>query len=166
MSLELPGDGTWVFAEDVLTQKVPAGEKAVIIGGGLIGCELALHLAQHGKQVSIVEITPALMGGGHGSLPFMNWSMLVDLLKFHQVEIHTGTKVTEVRKDGVAIEKEGAEERISADTVILAAGCRPVNDLYEELKTAGIPLYNIGDSRKVNNIMQAVWDGFEIGCSI
>lgn len=166
VSLEIPGDGTWVYAEDVLTQKVPAGEKVVIIGGGLIGCELALHLAQHGKQAAIVEITPALMGGGHGSMPFMNWSMLVDLLKFHQVEIRTGTKAAEIGKDGIVIEKEGVKERIPADTIVMAVGCRPVNDLYEQLKTSGIPVYNIGDSRKVNNIMQAVWDGFEIGRSI
>lgn len=166
VTLDIPGAGNCVTAEDVFTQKADAGEKVAIIGGGLIGCELALHLVQHGKQVSVVEIAPALMGGGHGSMPFMNWAMLVDLLKFHQVGIHTGTKVTEIKKDGIVTEKEGTKEEIAADTIVMAVGYRPVNTLYQELTQAGIPLYNIGDSRKVNNIMQAIWDGFEIGRSI
>lgn len=164
--LDIPGEGRFVTAEDVLTEKVPAGGKTAIIGGGLIGCELALHLVQHGRQVVIVEIAPDLMGGSHGSMPFMNWSMLVDLLKFHHVEIHTDTRVTEIGKSGLVVEKEGVSEEISADTIVMAVGYRPVNALYEELKLSGIPLYNIGDSRKVNNIMQAIWDGFEIGRSI
>lgn len=166
LRLDIPGEGTYALADEVFTGKVPAGEQIVIIGGGLIGCELALHLVQHGKKVAIAEIAPALMGGGHGSMPFMNWSMLIDLLKFHKVDIHTGVRVTELKKDGIVIEKDGASENIAADTIVMAVGYRPVDTLYQELKFAGVPLYNIGDSRKVNNIMQAIWDGFEIGRAI
>ena len=164
--LDFGGEGTYAMAAEVFTGNVSVEEKAVIIGGGLIGCELALYLLQNGKEVSIVEIAPALMGGGHGSMPFMNWSMLVDLLKFHKADLHTSARVTELCKDGVVIEQEGTSKKINADTIILAAGYRPVNELYQELEHTGIPVYNIGDSRSVNNIMQAIWDGFEIGHSI
>lgn len=164
--LDIPGVGKYVMADEVFTGKVQLGERVVIIGGGLIGCELALHLLQKGKKVAIAEIAPGLMGGGHGSMPFMNWSMLVDLLKFHQADIHTGVRVTELLEDGVIIRKDETDEKIVADTIVMAVGYRPVNTLYQEIEPLGIPVYNIGDSRKVNNIMQAIWDGFEIGRSI
>ena len=55
-------------AEDVLMGRETAGDHVVIVGGGLVGCETGLWLATQGKQVSIVEIMPELLGG-HGKIP-------------------------------------------------------------------------------------------------
>src|SRR5699024_7616005 len=79
-------DGKNVYlAEEVLSGKVETGAKNVIIGGGLVGCELALHLVKdQGKQATIVEALPALLMSG-SPLPPMNYWMLTDLLNFHQV---------------------------------------------------------------------------------
>lgn len=112
-----------------------------------------------GKRVAII-------GGMHGEMPFMNRCMLEDLLKFHKAEIHTSAAVSSIDANGLSYECGGEKHSCTVDTMIMAAGYTPVHELYDSLKDCGKPVYNIGDSRKVHNIMQAVWDGFEVGRSI
>ena len=138
----------------------------LVIGGGLVGCEVALWLAQQGKQVAVAEMLPAILGGMHGDIPLMNKFMLEDLLKFHKVQIHTGARVLRVDAGTVTLAKGGATESVDADVVVMAAGFLASDGLYRSLKDCGKPVYNIGDSRKFHNIMQAIWDGFEVARSI
>lgn len=84
-----------VLANEVLTNKVPAKDNVVVIGGGLVGCELALHLAQNGKNVTIVEALPDILKSGI-ALPPMNEWMLRDLLVFNKVQIIGNAKVSEI----------------------------------------------------------------------
>lgn len=164
IQLKLEGDGQVISVEDAM--KIPAGDKVLVIGGGLVGCEVALWLAQQGKQVSIAEMLPFILGGMHSEIPFMNKSMLEDLLKYHKVAIHTGAKVLRVDPGTVTMEKDNATEQVAADVVVMAAGYQACDGLYRSLKDCGKPVFNIGDSRKFHNIMQAIWDGFEVGRSI
>lgn len=149
-------------ASDVLLGKAAAGKEIVIIGGGLVGCETALWLAQQGKKVTVVEILPYILGGPHGDLPHMNHFMLEDLLAFHNVNIMTATKVISTDAKGVFVSYEAGETHIEADTVISAVGYRPEDRLYRELEASDVPVYNIGDSRKVHNIMYSIWDAYEL----
>ena len=164
IQLKLEGNGKVIGIEEAM--HIPAEEHFLVIGGGLVGCETALWLAQNGKQVTVAEMLPAILGGAHSEIPFMNKSMLEDLLKFHKVEILTGAKVLRADSGSVTIEKEGAQETVPADVVVMAVGFRAADELYQSLKNCGKPVYNIGDSRKFHNIMQAVWDGFEVARSI
>ena len=164
IQLALEGDGTVISVEDAM--KVPAGDRVLVIGGGLVGCEVALWLAQQGKQVAVAEMMPFILGGMHGDIPLMNKFMLEDLLKFHKVQIHTGAKVLRVDAGTVTLAKGGATESVDADVVVMAAGFQASDGLYRGLKDCGKPVYNIGDSRKFHNIMQAIWDGFEVARSI
>lgn len=164
IQLKLEGDGQVISVEDAM--KIPAGDKVLVIGGGLVGCEVALWLAQQGKQVSIAEMLPFILGGMHSEIPFMNKSMLEDLLKYHKVAIHTGAKVLRVDPGTVTMEKDNTTEQVAADVVVMAAGYQACDGLYRSLKDCGKPVFNIGDSRKFHNIMQAIWDGFEVGRSI
>lgn len=164
IQLKLDGDGQVISIEDAM--KIPDGDKILIIGGGLVGCEVALWLAQQGKQVSIAEMLPYILGGMHSEIPFMNKSMLEDLLRYHKVSIHTGARVLSVDQGTVTMEKNNVTEKVEADVVVMAAGYQSCDGLYRSLKDCGKPLFNIGDSRKFHNIMQAIWDGFEVGRSI
>lgn len=164
ISLPLTGDGKIMSVEEAM--KIPSEERILVIGGGLVGCETALWLAQNGKKVTIAEMMPFILGGIHSEIPFMNKSMLEDLLKFHGVDIRTGVKVTSVDQKGAVLEKEDSQEFISLDAAVMAVGFKPLNSLYNNLKNCGIPVYNIGDSRKPHNIMQAIWDGFDVARSI
>lgn len=154
-----------VTADEVLLGKVNAGEKVVIIGGGLVGCETALWLAQQGKKVTVVEMLKDILGGPH-AMPHMNYQMLMDLLKYHQINIHTGTTVTEVQPSHVTIKNDEGEKNIEADTVITAVGYKENDTLYQELKDSVGRVYNIGDSNKVNNIMYAIWNAYEVARNI
>ena len=164
IQLKLDGDGQVISIEEAM--KIPDGDKILIIGGGLVGCEVALWLAQQGKQVSIAEMLPYILGGMHSEIPFMNKSMLEDLLRYHKVNIHTGARVLRVDQGTVTMEKNDVTEKVEADVVVMAAGYQSCDGLYRSLKDCGKPLFNIGDSRKFHNIMQAIWDGFEVGRSI
>ncbi len=132
-----------------------------MIGGGLVGCETALWLAQQGKKVSVVEILPEILGG-HGAMPHMNYYMLTDLLNYHKVDIYTSTKVLKTTSEGIVVEIDGSQKVLPAKTVIASIGYKENNALYEQLKDAEIPVYNIGDSRQVHNIMYAIWNAYEL----
>ena len=148
-------------ADEVLLGKQDASDQVVIIGGGLVGCETALWLAQRGKKVSVVEILPEILGG-HGAMPHMNYYMLTDLLNYHKVDIYTDTKVLKTTSDGVVVETDGTQKVLPAKTVIASIGYKENNMLYEQLKDSEIPVYNIGDSRQVHNIMYAIWNAYEL----
>lgn len=148
-------------ADEVLLGKQDASDQIVIIGGGLVGCETALWLAQQGKKVSVVEILPEILGG-HGAMPHMNYYMLTDLLNYHKVDIYTDTKVLKTTSDGIVVETDGTQKVLPAKTVIASIGYIENNMLYEQLKDSEIPVYNIGDSSQVHNIMYAIWNAYEL----
>ena len=163
--IELPfGDATET-AVDVLNDRVPCGEKVVVIGGGLVGCETGLWLAQKGKQVEVVEMAADILGGPHG-MPMMNYSMLKDLLAYNNVEVHVNSKVEGVADGVVTVQNCEKKFSLDADTVINAVGYRTNDELYEGVKLLPKETYNLGDSRQVKNIMYAVWDAYEVAKNI
>ncbi len=154
-----------VNATDVLNESVSVGEDIAIVGGGLVGCEVGLWLKQKGKNVTIIEMAPDICGGPHG-MPFMNYDMLKDLLIFNKVDVMRSTKLSEVKSDHVVVENDNGQQKIKADTVILAVGYKPNKTLQNDITDLNIPVYNIGDSRKVTNILQAIWSAYEVARSL
>lgn len=151
-----------ITASEALLGKKRVGQKVVIIGGGLVGCETGLWLAQKGREVTIVEMMSDICGGPH-AMPFMNYDMLKDELAFHKVRIFKSSKIKAVDKKDVAVIVPEGEITLAADTVIIAVGYIPNDSLYQSVKDAlKAPVYNIGDSRNVHNIMYAIWDAYEI----
>jgi 2-enoate reductase len=150
---------------DALQGKQKTGRNVVVIGGGLVGCETALWLAQEGKQVTVVEMLPEFMTGGL-TVPGMNKLMLLDLLALNKVNMLTGAKVEAVTDAGI-MAFNGHEHRvIPADTVVLAAGLKPDNKLYRSLTGKVELVYSVGDCTQPRNIMGAIWDGYEVGRTI
>lgn len=149
-------------ATDLFRGKKKAQGKVLVLGGGLIGCETALWLAQQGKKVTIVEILGDLMKGGI-PVQHMNRLMLLDLLKFHRVEIFTNTSLLEVTEKGARLLDGGSQKRdFPADTIVLAVGLKPDRELYRTLEGQTPNLYAIGDSREGQNIMNSIWDAYEV----
>ena len=160
--LTFPGEQKPITAEEILLNKVPAGENVVVVGGGLVGCETALMLAQQGKHVTVLEMMPAILGG-HGVVPHMNQFMLEDLMNFHHVEIHTGTVIENTFADHVTVKSGEKTFDVPCNTLVTCVGYRANNALYNELAQGSTPVHNIGDSNKVRNIMAAIWDAYELG---
>jgi 2-enoate reductase len=151
---------------DLLLDKKKAGETVVVIGGGRVGCETAVWLAQQGKKVTVVEKLDQLMSSDP-PVPLMNKMMLMDLLHFYKVNILTNTRLLEVRSnDMILINKSFSRNILKTDTVILAVGLVPNQDLYRKLQGNIHNLYLIGDSRHARNIMGAIWDAYEVARAI
>lgn len=156
------GDDEKVYcAEQVLMNQKDPGDKVVVVGGGLVGCEMALDLAQKGKRVTILEALPKIMVV-NGPIYSANKEMLEELLPFHGVDIICNAKVTGFQDGAVSYETDGKTEKLDADSVILSVGYRSADELYHELKFDVADLYLLGDAGKVSNIMYAIWDAFEV----
>ena len=156
------GDDERVYpAAQVLTGEKDCGDTTVVVGGGLVGCETALWLAEQGKNVTIVETLDRLMAV-NGPLCHANKDMLERLLPYHGVKAITSARVTGYR-GGILHASCGGEEReIACDSVILAVGYQEEDSLYRQLEFDVPELYLLGDARKVSNIMYAIWDAFEV----
>jgi 2-enoate reductase len=164
VSLELPGihQDKVILASDLLTGKRPSGNSIAIIGGGLIGCEVALWLAKQEKKVTIVEALDDIMTAGQ-PVPLPNRMMLVSLLQFHKVKVLTRTRPSELTSDGIVVATgSGQKETLPVDTVVVSVGLRPDRELYDSLAGRVEEIYLIGDAREAVNIMQAIWDAYEI----
>lgn len=156
------GDDEKVYcAEQVLMNQKDPGDRVVVVGGGLVGCEMALDLAQKGKKVTILEALPKIMAV-NGPICSANKEMLEELLPFHGVDIICNAKVTGFQDGAVSYEADGKAEKLDADSVILSVGYRSADELYHELEFDVADLYLLGDAGKVSNIMYAIWDAFEV----
>jgi pyruvate/2-oxoglutarate dehydrogenase complex dihydrolipoamide dehydrogenase (E3) component len=148
-----------VNAYDVLAGKVGVGAKAVIIGGGMVGAETANHLVNHGKAVTLVEMLPDIATEVQN---INRLALLADLEK-GKVRILANTTVKEVLADGVVIVKDNVTETISADTVIVASGSIPNNDLAVQLSGKPYKVVTIGDANKVAKVVDAIGAGYLAG---
>ena len=150
-----------VSCVDALTAKKELGQRVVVIGGGLVGCELALDQAKKGKSVVIVEALPQILASGN-PVPVPNAMMLKDMLAEHHVEIRTGWRITAVDDNGACISNGDKTETIPADSVAFAIGFRSERKLYQELASTGKVVVELGDGKQVANILAAVWDAYEV----
>ena len=156
------GDDERVFpAAEVLTGEKDCGDTTVVIGGGLVGCETALWLAEQGKRVTIVEALDRLMAV-NGPLCHANKDMLERLIPYRGVKTVTSASVTGYRNGILSLVCGDEEREIVCDSVILAVGYQEEDSLYRQLEFDVPELYLLGDARKVSNIMYAIWDAFEV----
>jgi 2-enoate reductase len=152
-------------AEDVLLGKKDAGDSTVIIGGGLVGSELALWLVDQGKKVTLVEMQDDILTVG-GPLCHANKDMLKDLVNFKDIDLRTKTSVTGKSEEGFILKSGDKEEVVAADSAILAVGYHSENKLYEEISYDVPEVHLLGDAKKVSNIMYAIWDAYEVARNI
>jgi 2-enoate reductase len=153
---------TVVTAVELLRSEKKAGDRVLIIGGGLTGCEIAIWLADHGKSSIIVETLPQLMAS-NAHVPGQVKMMTMDLLAKCGTTIITRSRVQAITSEGILIaQNEGRENRIQADTVVLAMGMLPNTQIADQLDQKLDRVYRIGDCREPRNVMNAVWDAYEI----
>ena len=148
-------------ATDALLGKTPIGERVTVVGGGLVGCETALWLAQEGKRVTIVEALDRLMAVNK-PLCHANSEMLERLLPFHGVETLVSSSVQKYEGGKIFVKTPQGERQLDCDTVILSVGFREDRGVFDAWETSAREIYLLGDAKKVANIMYAVWDAFEV----
>lgn len=160
--LKIEGAERTVSARDILSG-AEAGKNTVIIGGGSIGCETAEYLGAKGKKVSVIEMQSTLAANTGKTAQ----TVLLGHLKGSHVNLLTECRVEKITADSVIYkDKNGKENKIAADTVVLAIGDRPDASLYESLKDEIREIYNIGDSNAGGIIPNAVYEGYVTGNKI
>ena len=158
----IPGLEKAVSSLDAINHPEKLGNTVVIVGGGLVGCEIALDEANHGKTVTVVEALDDIMAAGGAGAPYPNKQMIVDLFEAKGVKVLTSTKLSSVTDEGALVTTaEGEEQLLKADTVVSALGFRPVKNLKEELLAEGLPVCEIGDATGAGTILKAIWDAYE-----
>lgn len=132
------------------------GEKVVILGGGLVGCETGIHLGMAGKDVTIVEMRDGL---GPDANDFHKMAMKMELDKYVTPKVNTRAK--EITEKGViCIGQDNNEYLVEADSVILAVGVRANDKNNVELSGLTKEFYMIGDCVRPAQVMQSVQQGY------
>ena len=149
-----------VTAIDVLLGKKKAGERVVVAGGGLVGCETAVYLAQKGKRVTIVEALEEIMPDVFEA----NKQYLFKMLAENGVSVLTNTSLVRISDYGAVVENKyhRFEAELKADTIILALGLKPETDLLKALQGKVKELYSVGDCEGPGKIIDAVWRAFDV----
>jgi len=146
-----------VTAIDVLSGNAAVGERVVVAGGGITGCEVAVWLAGKGKRVTLVEMQRELIVE---QMSLDNKLWLRKMVGESEVETLVGARIQKIAGDGVVVSVDGAEELIAADSVVLALGLKPRSELAESLSAAPFEVVAVGDCVKPRKIMDAIWEGF------
>ena len=107
-------------------------ESLVVIGGGVIGLEMASYFSSVGSQVTVVEMLDKIAGPTEKEIS----EILKKSLEKKGVKFNLGCKVTAIESDGVIFERDGKAEKVDADKILLSIGRRAV--------TQGFGLENIG----------------------
>jgi len=147
-----------VHVLDAYSDRAPAiGERLVVLGGGLAGCESAVDYARRGHKVTIVEMQEALA-------PDANWmqrqGMLVPI-KDYAIDVRVGTCCLEVLESGVKVkEPTGGEAFIEADTVLYALGMKATDPLQEAFGDCALTVVSVGDASRPRQVEQAVYEAF------
>jgi 2,4-dienoyl-CoA reductase-like NADH-dependent reductase (Old Yellow Enzyme family)/thioredoxin reductase len=180
-----------VQAWDVLAERAVTGQRAAIIGGGAVGVETALFLAEKGtlsaegvkfllvnraedpetlfematrgtRQVTLVEMLDKV---GKDIGKSTRWGMMQQLSRIGVTTITRAT-VVEINPDGLKVKKDGQVETIIADTVVIAAGAASYNPLQDVVENLGIAFRVAGDAGKVALAFDAVHQGYRAGMEI
>lgn len=178
-------------AWDVLSGQAATGEKVVIVGGGAVGVETALFLAEQGtlsgdevkfllvnraaspeklyrlategtKDITIVEVIETV-GANFGKST--RWGMLQDLGRYG-VKTVTRTKVLDIGPQGVKVEQEGGVQVLQADSVVIAVGTTSHNPLQQVAIDLGIEFTVVGDAKTPATIFEANHQGYDAGRAI
>ena len=155
------GKDNVVWAGDVHTDKASTGETVVVAGGGLTGFEAALHLAQDGKKVTIIDMLD--MRALTADIP----GLLMTLLREKGVRIMSDVMLEEITDAGVSlIDKTWKRIDLPADTVVLSLGFAPSAGVIDSFRDIVPDVYFIGDCKKPKDLYQAIHGAFDFAVEI
>ena len=158
--LRVKGFEKTIEACDYLLGKKQVGDRVVVIGGGLTGCEIALDLFLKGKTPIIVEMKNDIVA--MKGVCLANSSYLRDFFAYKNVEIHLNTATTEICDNGViAKDISGNEIKIEADSVIASVGYIPAPAFGDKYKNRWV-----GDCNGIGNLRTVIWRAWDVAMKI
>jgi 2,4-dienoyl-CoA reductase (NADPH2) len=138
---------------------MPIGRRVVIVGGGLVGLELAEFLVERGREVTVLEESEKF--GAELSV-VRRWRVLHGL-RSHGTVLINRCRLLGIEPRSLQITTTEGDAEIEADTVILATGARPDAGLAAGLEARGIEVHRAGDCAEVGYIQGAMHSGHRIG---
>lgn len=156
----IPGINKDMVVESIqlLSKNMPVGNKVVVLGAGLVGCETAIMLAQHGKEVIIVEmLDDILVTAKHAP---NNDAWLRDYIAASNIRVMTSTRLVEVKDGAAVIEHDGKKDEIACNNVVVAVGFTSDQSLADTLADKVAKVFVIGDNANPGKILEAVHDGY------
>jgi 2,4-dienoyl-CoA reductase-like NADH-dependent reductase (Old Yellow Enzyme family)/NADPH-dependent 2,4-dienoyl-CoA reductase/sulfur reductase-like enzyme len=158
----LKGDNV-VVVNNYYIEKEKVSDRVVVLGGGLAGCEAAIHLAQEGKVVHLIELREELAPDAN----IRHRPILLKEVEKNNIHVHTGYKGLEVTEEGVICSDSAGEEHIvPGTTVICALGQRAKRAIVEELIDCAPYVAQIGDCVRPSTITTAVYHGYHAALDI
>jgi 2,4-dienoyl-CoA reductase-like NADH-dependent reductase (Old Yellow Enzyme family)/NADPH-dependent 2,4-dienoyl-CoA reductase/sulfur reductase-like enzyme len=154
-----------VLATDVYGNEDALGENVVVIGGGEVGVETGMHLAEKGHKVTVLEMTNML---AREAVPIHYYSMFRDawekLQNFHPI---VNARCTAISDKGVVYEdKDGKEQSVKADSVVIAVGMQAKHDLALSFYGVSDRLFMIGDCQAAGDVQRAMRSAFSAACML
>lgn len=157
------GQKNAVLAWDVLRQKAPVGQNVVIVGGSLVGVGVAEWLVEMGKTVTIVEMLKRIAADAP---PFDRMGLMQRLAQ-HKVRLLPSTTAERLEESALVVSKEGGvQETIPADTIVIAAGARPNQELLPALQGKAPEVYSVGDCVEPRRAHQAIHEASKVAREI
>ena len=154
--IPIPGVEKSVEAVDYLLGNKTVGNKVVVIGGGLTGCEIAYDLYLQGKEPVVVEMQDDLITTP--GICLANTSYLRDFFNANKVAVHLETGVKEIKDGAVVIaDKNGNTSEISCDSVVLSVGYNPA-----PIAKKSRHVHIIGDAQNVGNLRTVIWGAWDV----
>jgi len=151
-----------ILAADAYGEKGVVGERVAVIGGGLVGCEVGLHLAQKGYDVTIIEMLDDVALEAN---IMHRRALMLELEK--SVKIRTRLKCTEIADEGViAVDQSGERAVFACDTVVVAVGHKSRSDVVDALVDTAPEFMAVGDCVKPKNVLQAVRTGYDAAIAV
>lgn len=163
LSIDGADEGTVITAVDFLLGDKPAGEKIVVVGGGLTGCEIAYEAACGNNKVTVVELADQIMA--NPGLCAANRNMLRELMEYHGVEIMTNTRAVRMQDGVLHVEQDKKEHLLPADRIVISAGYMPERSLADEL-SYNAETYLVGDAGNVGNLMTVIRSAWKAAAAI
>ena len=156
-------DSKAISVEEALSDPMRLAKKVLVIGGGGIGAEVADHLSEKGKEVTLIEMREGIALDLVGHLQhFLN-----KRLREKGVRILTSTKAIRFEKEGVWVEDPQGTKRLEGfDSIVIALGSTPNDELVESLKGKVSEVYVVGDASKPREVMEALVEGEEVALKI
>ncbi len=147
---------------DVLNGIAKPGKNVIVVGGGLVGSELALYLAEKGHNVTVVEMLPQIMN----EIAVTDALAYSERIKEVDLNVLTSTRLIEIDQDGAVVENKEGRQKLTADSVILALGFQAEQELHNALLAQGKESYLVGDAIEPAKIMDAFHTAYRTALKI